>query len=877
MQRFREWLDRLRGTLAPRRPDADLDEELRLHAELAAEEYQRRGLSPEASRRSASIAAGGHAQAMEALRDQRGLPWLEHLTTDVRYALRQTRRQPGFSAIVIATLALGIGINAAMFSAVDAVLIKSLPYADADRLFTIWNQSSREGAPKFFTSPPEFAEWRRLNTVFTDIAATQPGDASLSNDGEPETLPARKVTGNLWNVLGVQPLLGRVFTEQEDTAGARVVVISHGLWQRRFGASPAIVGRMVVLNDKSYEIVGVMPREFFFLPARDIDVWMPASFSPELLKSWGWTDVVCVGRLKPGVTARQAGEAMAALNLRVTAERVKPPRSAVVSPVREDLVGKTSTSLILLLGATAAVLLIACVNVANLLLSRGESRRREVAMRAALGAARGRLIAQFLIESLTLSGLGAFAGVALAWPAMQFLERLVPETMGVRQLVLDWRVLSFSVAIAMAAGLIFGLAPALRGAVFTLQERLRDGGRGPAGRRSHVFQHSLIVIETALAVALLATGGVLLQTFQQLRLLDLGLRSDHVLTFVTPLFRYRTFDERVAFVNAELERIRAIPGVVQAGGISQVPLTVKDQSTFYLLTAQDSSEAREQVALSRVVTRDYFPTIGASLREGRFFDASDVRSDAPAAVVNETFANKHFPGRTPVGERVKFGRLGAQGYWYSIVGVVNEIRERGVAEDLRPAIYRLHEQADQTNDHPSGFVVRTAVPPASIAPAIREAIWSLDRHQPVARLQTIEDIVSRQLAVPTQNTILLGAFALLALTLAALGLYGVLSYAVAERTNEIGVRMALGASGRDILLSFGARGLALTLSGLLIGVVLALSSARLITTLLYGFEPDYAGALAVVSGVLIAVSTIASFVPARRASRVDPNVALQHE
>ena len=585
-------------------------------------------------------------------------------------------------------------------------------------------------------------------------------------------MPARKVTGNLWNVLGVQPLLGRVFTEGEDVAGARVVVISHGLWQRRFGASPAVVGRTIVLNDTPYEVVGVMPREFYFLPSRDIDVWMPASFSPELLKSWGWTDVVGVGRLKPGVTVRQAGDAMAALNLRVTAEHVKPPRSAVVSSVREDLVGKTSTSLIVLLGATGAVLLIACVNVANLLLSRGESRRREVAMRAALGASRGRLIAQFLIESLTLSGLGAIAGVAIAWPAMQFLERLVPETMGVRQLAFDWRVLAFSVAIALTAGLVFGLAPALRGAVFTLQERLRDGGRGHAGGRSHVFQHALIVVETALAVALLATGGVLLQTFQQLRQLDLGLRSDHVLTFVTPLFRYRTFEERVAFVNAELERIRAIPGVVQAGAISRVPLTVTDQSTFYLLPGQDSSEAHVQVALSRVVTRDYFSTIGASLREGRFFDVSDVRSDAPAAVVNETFANKHFPGRSPVGERVKFGRLGAQGHWYSIAGVVNEIRERGVAEDLRPAIYRVHEQADQTNDPPSGFVVRTAVPPASIVPAIRQAIWSLDKHQPVARLQTIEDIVGRQLSVPTQNTVLLGAFAMLALTLAALGLYG---------------------------------------------------------------------------------------------------------
>ena len=858
------------------RAEQDLNDELETFIDMAADDEARSGTAPSEARRRAALRLGGLEQVKEHVRHGRHGAWFDAAGRDIGYALRQIRRDRAFSAVIIATIALGIGVNAAMFSAVDAVLIKPLPFTDADRLVTIWSQA-RADAPKFFTSPPEWVEWRRQNSVFIDIAATQPGDASLSNDGDPETLPARKVTGNLWNVLGVQPLLGRVFSEEEDVAGARVVVISHGLWQRRFGGSPAIVGRSIMLNDRPYEVVGVMPREFYFLPARDIDVWIPASFGPDMLNSWGWLDVECVGRLKPGVTVAQASEAMAALSLRVSSARVKPPRSAVVTALREELAGKTYTSLLALLAATGAVLLIACVNVANLLLSRGEARRREVAMRAALGASRGRLIAQLLIESLTLAGLGAIAGVGLAWPAMQFLESLIPETMGVTKLTVDWRVLLFSVVIAVGSALIFGLAPALRGAVFTLRERLQNGGRGHAGGRSHKFQHALIVIETALAVALLATGGVLLQTSQQLRQLDLGLHSDHLLTFVTPLFRYRTFEERVAFVNAELERIRAIPGVLQAGAISRVPLTVKDQSTFYLLPGQHSSEAREQVALSRVVTREYFPTIGARLREGRFFDVSDVRSNAPAVVVNATFASMHFPGRSPIGERLKFGRLGAQGYWYSIVGVVNDIRERGVAEDLRPAIYRLHEQADQTNDQPSGFVVRTSVLPTSIIPAIQQAIWALDKRQPITRLQTIGDIVARQLSVPTQNSVLLGAFALLALTLAALGLYGVLSYAVAQRTNEIGVRMALGASERAILLSFGGRGVALTLGGLLIGVALALSSARLIATLLYGFSPDYSTSLSVVSGVLIAVAMLASFVPARRASRVDPMIALRQE
>jgi putative ABC transport system permease protein len=381
----------------------------------------------------------------------------------------------------------------------------------------------------------------------------------------------------------------------------------------------------------------------------------------------------------------------------------------------------------------------------------------------------------------------------------------------------------------------------------------------------------------ALAVALLTCGGLLLQTLQHLRQLDLGIRSEKLLTFQTPLFRYRDFDRRVAFVNAELEKVRAIPGVIDAGAISRIPLTVSDQAAFYLLAGQSQDDIPKQVALSRVVTRDYFVTVGARLHEGRFFGAFDRRSDAPVAIVNESFANHNFPGRSALGARLKFGRLNEKGYWYTIAGVVKEIRDRGVTEELKPTIYRVHEQADQSNDQPSGIVVRTAVEPASLISAVRQAIWSVDRNQPVARIQTIKEIVDRQLSTPSQSTTLLGAFALLALLLASIGLYGVLSYSVTQRTNEIGVRMALGASSRDILLSFSRRGLALTLAGLAMGLVLSVIAARLMTTLVYGFRPGYAVAAVIVSVILLAVAALACFVPARRASRVDPVIALQHE
>jgi putative ABC transport system permease protein len=624
-------------------------------------------------------------------------------------------------------------------------------------------------------------------------------------------------------------------------------------------------------------VIGVMPQTFYFLPSHETDMWMPASFPPNVRGNFTWHDAQIVARLRPGVSLEHARQSMAALSLRVTAKDLRGPHSVTVVPLREEMAGRTRPALIVLLWASAALLLIACVNLANLLLSRGEARGREVAVRAALGAGRGRLIAQFLTESLVLAGLGAAAGLALAVPALRFLERLLPEAMGAVRLTLDWRVLAFATVIGVVTAVTFGVAPAWRGSRRTLQEGLRDGGRGASGARSQWFQHSLIVVETALAVALLTCGGLLLQTVRHLWNTDLGIRTERLLTFETPLFRYKDFDRRVAFVNAELERVRAIPGVTDAGAISRIPLTVTDGSRFYLLAGQPRDRASQQIALTRVVTHGYFATAGARLREGRLFEASDRKSGSPVVVVNESFADRNYPGRSPLGERLKFERLGDQGYWYTIIGVVKEIRERGVAEDLRPAIYRVHEQADQTNDVPSGIVVRTAVEPASIVSAVRQAIWSVDRNQPVARIRTMEDIVRRQLSTPTHSTALLGAFAALALLLASIGIYGVLSYAVVQRTSEIGVRMALGATSREILLSFGKRGLGLTFVGLAIGLVLAVLASRLLTTLLYGFRPDFVATAAAVSLILVSVATLACVVPARRASRIDPMTALRQE
>lgn len=870
----------LRRWLRREDKEAELERELSFHIEERVADMVRSGMSEADARRQVRLEFGATEQVKDECRDVRPARWAETFVQDVRYAWRNLRRNPGFMAVAVATLALGIGGLTAMFSAFDTILIRPLPYADPDRLVMVWDDLSKtDDRTKSAPAPAEWYEWRRLNTVFMDIASTQPTDATLSGDAQPEQVPARKTTGNLWSVLGVKPLIGRVFNDEEDRNGVHVVVISYGLWQRRYGASPDVLGRKINVNDTPYEVIGVMPREFYFLPAREIDLWMPASFPAWMRTAFGWHDEQVVARLKAGVTREQAEQSMAMLSLQLTAKAFPRPHRTIVTSLREDIAGNTHTALVVLLAASAALLLIACVNLANLLMSRGIARGREVAVRVALGAGRGRLAAQFLTESLVLAGVGAVAGLALALPAMRLLARLVPETMGPVRLTLDWRVLAFSAAAAIAAALAFGFAPALRGSRSCALDGLREGGRGTAGARSYWFQHSLIVIETALAVALLTSGGLLLQTFWHLRNTDLGVRREQLLTFETPLFRYKDFDRRDAFLTGLLERIRAIPGVINAGATSQLPLKPGDGSaTFYWIAGQPRESERNQVALIRLVTRDYFPTIGARLREGRFFETSDRHADAQVAIVNETFANRNFAGRSAIGAEFKFGNTGDKGYWYRIVGVVQEIHEVGMEEVARPAVYSLHEQgSNQLMIPPGGIAVRTAIDPESIVPAIRQAIAAIDKNQPIWRVQTLEDIFARQLTTPTQSTALMGAFALLALLLASVGLYGVLSYAVTQRTGEIGVRMALGATSHEILRTFGKRGLVLTVAGLAIGLALSTVASRFLNALLYGFRPDIIPTMAAVSLSLLAVAALASLAPARRASRVDPVVALRSE
>jgi putative ABC transport system permease protein len=860
------------GTGARAQKERDLEREIEAHVSLESDEQGRLG---------AQRAFGNTAIVKEDVREAWGGAGFARFLQDVRYGLRQIRHKPGLSAIAIATLTLGIGANAAMFSVVDAVLIRALPYAHADRLVMVWEDASNMAYARGTPAPGTWQEWRRENSVFTDIAATRTALTTLSGDGEPEQIQGRRVTANFWSVLGAQTRLGRVFTEDEDTHGALVAVISHGLWQRRFGGSPDIIGRKILTNGSPLEIIGVMPPGFYFLPNRDIDIWMPMAFSARDLSNFGAHYLQCVARMRPGVDFRQASDSMIALGRRIAEENPKNARKPLVVPLREELAGKTETSLVVLMCASVAILLIACVNLANLLLSRGAARKREIALRCALGAARGRLIAQFLTESVVLSGFGALAGLALARLAMRYLETLVPETMLAVRLSLDWRVLGFSAAIAIAATLLFGLVPAIGMSRLDPQDGLKEGGRGTMGGRGYRLQHSLIVVETALAVVLLTGCGLLLETLQRLQRVDLGIRTEKLLTMTTPLSRFRVPERRVAFVDAMLERIRAVPGVVNAAATCDIPLVGSGGSGPYLFAGELLEQYKGRDALARIVTRDYFTTIGARVREGRFFDRSDRPMKGAGgervAIVNETFIDRSLPGRSALGVRMQFNDLGANAGWYTIVGVVKEIRERGVAAELKPAVYVLHEQAAGDFTPPSGLIVRTAGEPESMVAAVREAIRSVDKDEPIARIRTMVAIIGRELSEPSQDTALFAAFAALALTLACIGLYGVLSNMVAQRTNEIGVRMALGATSSEVLSLFARSGLALTMLGLAIGLGLSMLAARLTSSLLYGFQPNFVPVIAAVSIVLLAVAAVACLVPARRASRVDPMIALRHE
>jgi predicted permease len=797
--------------------------------------------------------------------------------TDLRTAFRQIKRNPGFFAVAVAALALGIGANTAIFSAIEAVLLRPLPYAEPNRLVMVWEDASFVGFALNTPAPANYVDWRAQNQVFTDMAATRYTSASLTGQGAPEQLSGRQVTPNFFDVLGVQPALGRPFTQEEDRAHSPVVVLSYNLWQRRSGGDKSIVGKTMLLNGVQTKVLGVMPKEFFFRE-RDMDYWTPLSFTSEQWARRQSHFLNVVARMKPGVTEERARQDMQEVAGRLQQQYPESNAKvgAVVVPMQEDYAGDARSGLVVLQVASIFVLLIACSNLANLLLARATGRKREIAVRIALGASRGQIAGQLLTESLLLSLAGGVLGLWIGQLSWRVFGGLIPTRVGDDGFRIDWQVLLFTAAISLAAGILFGFAPALQATHVSLQETLKEGGRGGESRSGLRLRDGLVVAQFAFAFALLAGAGLMIQTIWNLRKVDLGFRADHLLTMAVPLpnTKYDSDDKLRTFFRDVTLAVRALPGVRGAGFSSDAPFTSTGDTEAYLVEGEPPLVPGEMNdALWREVTPGYLETVGAQPKQGRLFDERD-RQDGPlVVVVNEFLANRHWPGQSAIGKRIRFDD--EKQPLRTVVGVVKNIRERGLLFDMKPAIY-LPVTQNKVEGY-SYLVVRTAQDPASTLKAVQGAVWSVDAQQPVTQIRTMDQLMEEDVADRRRPMILLGAFAGLALVLAAIGVYGVLAYAVAQRTREIGVRMALGARPSDVTGMILGRGLQLSGIGLLAGGVLAAGLSVLLRSLLYGVTPAsplvYAGA----AGSLVLVAMAACVIPALRAARVDPVEALRDE
>jgi predicted permease len=798
--------------------------------------------------------------------------------TNLRYALRQVRENPGFFVLAVAALALGIGANTAIFSAVEAVLLKSLPYNHPEQLVMVWEDASFIGFATNTPAPANYVDWKAQNQVFTDMAARRASSMSLTGDGAPEELYGQRVTPNFFDVLGVQPAVGRVFTEEEDKAKEQVVLLSYGLWLRRFGGDRSILGRSILLNRVATKVLGVMPNGFFFRE-RNVDYWTPLSFTPERWAQRNNHFLNVVARMKPGVTKERAQKDMdtiaARLQQQYPASNAKV--GALVVPMQEDFAGDARNGLLVLQVASVFVLLIACSNLANLLLARSTGRRREIAVRLALGASRGQIAGQLLTESLLLSVVGGALGLGVGQACWGAFGKLVPAQVGEGGFQINGQILLFTAVISIAAGLLFGLVPALRATDLSLHDALKEGARSGESRGGLRLRDGLVVGQFALAFALLAAAGLMIQTMWNLRKVDVGFRTEHLLTMAVPLpeTEYSDKEKRRNFFSEVITNVRALPGVKGAGFASDAPFTATGDTYGYLVEGEPPLMPGEiNDALYREVTPGYLEAIGATLREGRLLGEGDREEGQLVVVVNEFFAKRHWPGRSAIGKRIRFDDMDEPS-WRVVAGVVQDIRERGLLLEMKPAMYVPIGQVKP--DSYSNLVVRTAMEPASAIKAVESAVWSVDAQQPVTLIRTMDQLMEEDVADRTRPMILLGVFAGLAMVLACIGVYGVLSYAVAQRIREIGVRMALGAKPVDVTRMVLGRGMKLSAIGLLVGGALAAGLAVLLRTLLFGVTMMAPGIYAGTAAALVLVAMAACVIPARRAARVDPAVALRNE
>jgi len=880
MAALRRFFRKLVNGLRPARGEDDLARELASHLTLLEDECRRRGMSVGEARRAARLALGGVDQAKELHRTARSFAWLDDARRDLLYATRTIVGNVGFSMAVVLTMGVAIGGTGAVFSLVNTVLLRPLPYRDSAHIVTIWEDNTKDGFPRNDVEPGHYALLASHNQVFESIAAVAGYSATFSGNGSPEKIEARRITQSFFDVLGVAPALGRVFRPDEDRPGGRrVTILSHGFWRDGFGGDPTIVGRDILLGDERFSIVGVMPAGFQFLDGT-VSVWVPAAFSPEELVK-GSNYLTVVARLKPGVSLARARANLDTISAQIPGDLTaadQRKRTALV-PLQEQVAGDARRPLVVLLTAVAVVMLIACANVASLLLARAAARRHEIALRSSLGASRGRIVRQLLTESVVLSALGLLVGIVLAKWALAFLEQLVPSSMMLfAQPTLDLPALGFTVLVSLVAGVLFGLAPAIHVTKLDPGSTLKGGGRGvscPESRRS-----VLVVTEVAMTLVLLVVAGLLVQTLYRLRYADIGFRPGEVLMLRTslPPDTYASHARRTLFYDQVLERVTPLPGVLAAGYTTSVPLAWKGGTTSFVAEGHALDPGVTDDVNHRQVSADYLRAIGIPLLQGRYFAEGDHASAQPVVIINETMARQYWPGMNVIGKRMRTTDDQAHpAAWLTIVGIVGDVRQMGLDEPVKAEMYVPYRQFDsQPWFAPRDLVVRTTGDPMRLVGAITREIHAVDRAQPVSHIRLVTDILDEEVAARRIGTIVLVAFAAFAVVLAIVGIYGLISFFVVQHIPEIGVRIALGAQTREILTLVAGKGVSLTLIGLGIGAVAAVAATRLVSSLLYGFTGFDPTALGLASLLLLLLALVASYVPARRATKLDPIVALRY-
>jgi predicted permease len=871
----------LRNLFRRKRAERDLDAEVRSYEAVLREENVRKGMKADEARRSARIEMGGPEQLKEEIRSARAGAWLDSLWQDVRFGVRMLRKSPGFTAIAVLTLALGIGATTAIFSVVNGILLKPLPYSEPSSLVSVQAPGSNFGNP---TSYPNFFDWEAQNHVFSGMATYHTSEFTLTGAERPVHVQGLVVSSGLLQVLKATPLLGRGFEPEDDERGGDVVVLSYSLWREAFHSTPVIVGRAVALDNKAFTVIGVMPAGFQFPPNAREDLWTSVAVDREsgsnIMTGRGYDVLSVIARLKPGVSLLTAQADLDLIARRLAQQYPQSNAGQVTTkivPEIDRVVGSVRLLLLVILAAVAGVLLIACINVANLSLARNLARQRELAVRTALGARRARLAAQLLTESVLLSLLGGAAGVLLATWGTPGLTRLAPEDLPrIEHVGMDWRVLAFAIALSLATGIVFGCVPAIQASKISLAESLKEAGHSfSRGRYSRKFRRALVVAEIALAFASLVGGGLLISSYVRLTHTNPGFDPNNLLTFSLDLpSPPYTDSSSLGFLNELLASVRSLHGVRAAAADWALPFSGDDPGAAVDIEGHAYAPGDTPVARVDAVTPGYFRAMGIPLLEGRTFGNEDDAKSLPVIIVNDAFARRYFPSESAVGRRIRPSLSAGSGTpWREIVGVVGNIKQSALTENFKPEYYFPLAQFPNFGT----VVVRVDGNPLGLVPALRSVISLMDRSVPVYGVETMNGYLASSVARNRFTTLLLGIFGGLALVLAGLGIYGVVSYTVNQSKQEIGIRMALGAQSGDVLRMVIRQGALLAGAGIAFGAAGALTVTGFLRSLLFDIGPTDPATFVSVAILLVLVALLACYIPARRAMRVDPMIALRYE